>query len=57
MKRYNLTRIEMEAIRNALIEYHQKFKILKPLSPHAQQVFKTVETLKHRFMDDVTLMK
>ena len=56
-KRYNFTKIEMETIRNALIEYHQKFKILKPLSPHVLHVFKAVEALKNQFKDDVIMEK
>ena len=57
MKKYILTKTEMEAIRNALIEYHQEIKNLNPISPHVQELFKTVEALKNQFKDDVMLQK
>jgi len=59
MKKYILTNTEIEAIRNALIKYDQeiKYQNLTPLSHHVKELFKAVETLKHRFMDDFTLIK
>ena len=58
-KRYTFTKIEMEAIRNALIEYHQEIKKrnLNPLSQHVQDLFKAVEQLKNQFKGDLMLMK
>lgn len=43
------TESEIHTIRNALIEYYQQIKNLKPNSPIAQQNIKNAKTLKEFF--------
>lgn len=51
-KRYEFTQVEMLAIRDALIEEHQRLKKVNPNSPIFIQKKRAVEALKDQFKAD-----
>ena len=56
-KQYLLTEIEVLAIRDALIEFKQQLKNVKPISDIAIAEKKAVTALVEQFKDDVRLWK
>lgn len=52
-KEYTLTDAEQMVIRDALIEYRQAHKDLKPNSPIAKRYWASVDALADQFTDDV----
>ena len=54
MKTYTFTEEEIITLRNAVIEYHQMIKGLKPNSPIAIRNQANAKALKDQFIQDAT---
>ena len=54
-KKYAFTEDEVMTLRNALLEYHQMIKHLKPESPIFIRSQRNAESLKDQFMQDYSL--
>jgi hypothetical protein len=54
---YTFTSSEMMTIRDALTDYYQSIKHLKPSSPVAIANLKNAEILKDEFKTDVSLLR
>jgi hypothetical protein len=52
IKTYTFTEEEIMTLRNAVIEYHQMIKGLKPNSPIAIRNKANAEALKNQFIND-----
>ena len=56
-KRYELTQIEVMALREATIEYYHTIKQSKPNSPIALAMKDALYALKNQFSDDYRLWR
>ena len=56
-KTYELTEIEVFALKMATEEYYHQIKNRTPISPLIKRMFATVKVLKDQFKDDYRLWK